>query len=67
MARTLGVGVADLLDQSGVDRDDYRMCFGPTNVAIWSVDLAGPALIKPGYRLHNLVRDPLANLCHNIS
>lgn len=24
----------------GADRDDYRMCFGPTNVAIWSVGLA---------------------------
>lgn len=24
----------------GTDRDDYRMCFGPTNVAIWSVGLA---------------------------
>jgi transcriptional regulator with XRE-family HTH domain len=24
----------------GVDRDDYRLCFGPTNVAIWSVALA---------------------------
>jgi len=27
-------------DQTGVDRDDYRMCFGPTNVAIWGVGLA---------------------------
>ncbi|WP_281919782.1 helix-turn-helix domain-containing protein [Nocardia cyriacigeorgica] len=24
----------------GRDRDDYRLCFGPTNVAIWSVGLA---------------------------
>jgi transcriptional regulator with XRE-family HTH domain len=24
----------------GVDRDDYRLCFGPTNVQIWSVGLA---------------------------
>lgn len=24
----------------GVDRDDYRLCFGPTNVNIWSVGLA---------------------------
>lgn len=24
----------------GVDRDDYRLCFGPTNVEIWSVGLA---------------------------
>jgi transcriptional regulator with XRE-family HTH domain len=24
----------------GVDRDDYRLCFGPTNVAIWGVSLA---------------------------
>lgn len=24
----------------GVDRDDYRLCFGPTNVSIWSVALA---------------------------
>ncbi|WP_231114453.1 helix-turn-helix domain-containing protein [Lentzea aerocolonigenes] len=24
----------------GVDRDDYRLCFGPTNVGIWSVGLA---------------------------
>lgn len=24
----------------GVDRDDYRLCFGPTNVTIWSVGLA---------------------------
>jgi transcriptional regulator with XRE-family HTH domain len=24
----------------GADRDDYRLCFGPTNVNIWSVSLA---------------------------
>lgn len=24
----------------GDDRDDYRLCFGPTNVGIWSVSLA---------------------------
>lgn len=24
----------------GTDRDDYRLCFGPTNVQIWSVGLA---------------------------
>ncbi|MGH3889784.1 MAG: helix-turn-helix domain-containing protein [Pseudonocardiaceae bacterium] len=24
----------------GADRDDYRLCFGPTNVNIWSVGLA---------------------------
>jgi transcriptional regulator with XRE-family HTH domain len=24
----------------GMDRDDYRLCFGPTNVNIWSVGLA---------------------------
>ena len=24
----------------GTDRDDYRLCFGPTNVNIWSVGLA---------------------------
>ncbi|MEV0360521.1 helix-turn-helix transcriptional regulator [Nocardia sp. NPDC050697] len=24
----------------GTDRDDYRLCFGPANVAIWSVGLA---------------------------
>jgi transcriptional regulator with XRE-family HTH domain len=24
----------------GADRDDYRLCFGPTNVGIWSVGLA---------------------------
>jgi transcriptional regulator with XRE-family HTH domain len=27
-------------DRIGVDRDDYRLCFGPTNVKIWSVGLA---------------------------
>jgi hypothetical protein len=27
-------------ERIGADRDDYRMCFGPTNVAIWSVGLA---------------------------
>ncbi len=27
-------------DRIGVDRDDYRLCFGPTNVHIWSVGLA---------------------------
>jgi transcriptional regulator with XRE-family HTH domain len=27
-------------DHVGVDRDDYRLCFGPTNVAIWGVGLA---------------------------
>ena len=28
----------------GQDRDDYRLCFGPTNVRIWSVSLAVEAL-----------------------
>ncbi|WP_010694053.1 hypothetical protein [Saccharopolyspora spinosa] len=28
----------------GGDRDDYRLCFGPTNVNIWSVALAVEAL-----------------------
>jgi hypothetical protein len=28
----------------GEDRDDYRLCFGPTNVNIWSVGLAVEAL-----------------------
>jgi len=28
----------------GVDRDDYRLCFGPTNVDIWSVGLAVEAM-----------------------
>ncbi|MGI9001761.1 MAG: helix-turn-helix domain-containing protein [Pseudonocardia sp.] len=27
-------------ERVGVDRDDYRLCFGPTNVNIWSVALA---------------------------
>jgi transcriptional regulator with XRE-family HTH domain len=27
-------------DRLGVDRDDYQLCFGPTNVDIWSVGLA---------------------------
>jgi len=27
-------------DRIGVDRDDYQLCFGPTNVNIWSVGLA---------------------------
>lgn len=27
-------------ERIGADRDDYRLCFGPTNVAIWSVGLA---------------------------
>lgn len=27
-------------ERIGVDRDDYRLCFGPTNVNIWSVGLA---------------------------
>ncbi|MGV9411023.1 helix-turn-helix domain-containing protein [Nocardia sp. NPDC003693] len=28
----------------GVDRNDYELCFGPTNVAIWSVGLAVEAM-----------------------
>lgn len=28
----------------GADRDDYRLCFGPTNVNIWSVGLAVEAM-----------------------
>lgn len=28
----------------GTDRDDYRLCFGPTNVNIWSVSLAVEAM-----------------------
>ncbi|WP_232211816.1 helix-turn-helix domain-containing protein [Saccharomonospora halophila] len=28
----------------GTDRDDYRLCFGPTNVNIWSVGLAVEAM-----------------------
>ena len=27
-------------ERVGADRDDYRLCFGPTNVNIWSVALA---------------------------
>ncbi|MGH3625389.1 MAG: helix-turn-helix domain-containing protein [Sciscionella sp.] len=27
-------------ERIGTDRDDYRLCFGPTNVGIWSVGLA---------------------------
>ena len=27
-------------ERLGADRDDYRLCFGPTNVNIWSVGLA---------------------------
>ncbi len=27
-------------ERLGTDRDDYRLCFGPTNVNIWSVGLA---------------------------
>ncbi|MGH3980379.1 MAG: helix-turn-helix domain-containing protein [Pseudonocardiaceae bacterium] len=30
----------DTAGRIGVDRDDYRLCFGPTNVNIWSVALA---------------------------
>jgi transcriptional regulator with XRE-family HTH domain len=30
----------DTAARIGVDRDDYRLCFGPTNVNIWSVGLA---------------------------
>ena len=30
----------DTAERIGVDRDDYRLCFGPTNVKIWSVALA---------------------------
>lgn len=35
---------AETAKRIGVDRDDYRLCFGPTNVAIWSVGLAVEAL-----------------------
>lgn len=31
-------------ERIGADRDDYRLCFGPTNVNIWSVGLAVEAL-----------------------
>lgn len=31
---------AETAARIGVDRDDYRLCFGPTNVQIWSVGLA---------------------------
>ncbi|WP_280439137.1 helix-turn-helix domain-containing protein [Nocardia cyriacigeorgica] len=31
---------AETARRIGCDRDDYRLCFGPTNVAIWSVGLA---------------------------
>lgn len=39
----------------GADRDDYRLCFGPTNVNIWSVGLAveamdGTEAVKRGTR-----------------
>ncbi|MGH3916709.1 MAG: helix-turn-helix domain-containing protein [Pseudonocardiaceae bacterium] len=38
-------------ERIGADRDDYRLCFGPTNVRIWSVALAveagdGPEAVK---------------------
>lgn len=31
-------------ERLGSDRDDYRLCFGPTNVNIWSVGLAVEAM-----------------------
>lgn len=34
----------DAAKRLGTDRDDYRLCFGPTNVNIWSVGLAVEAL-----------------------
>ncbi|WP_203981282.1 helix-turn-helix domain-containing protein [Planosporangium flavigriseum] len=41
---------ARIATQIGVDRDDYRLAFGPTNAAIWGVGLAvelndGPAAV----------------------
>ena len=30
----------EIAQRIGVDRDDYRLCFGPANVDIWSVGLA---------------------------
>ena len=32
--------VKQTADRIGVDRNDYRLCFGPTNVHIWLVGLA---------------------------
>ncbi len=34
----------DMANWLGEDRDDYRLCFGPTNVGIWRVGLAVEAM-----------------------
>jgi len=44
-------------ERIGTDRDDYRLCFGPTNVGIWSVGLAvelcdGATAVTNAQRLH---------------
>ncbi len=38
------VEASETAKRIGTDRDDYRLCFGPTNVAIWSVGLAVEAV-----------------------
>ncbi|MEU6561932.1 helix-turn-helix domain-containing protein [Nocardia nova] len=35
---------AETAERIGEDRDDYRLCFGPTNVSVWSVGLAVEAM-----------------------
>lgn len=35
---------AETAARIGADRDDYRLCFGPTNVSIWRVGLAVEAM-----------------------
>lgn len=48
---------SEIAQRLGEDRDDYRLCFGPTNVDIWSVGLAvemgdGTEAVKRNENVH---------------
>lgn len=54
----------------GADRDDYRLCFGPTNVGIWSVGLAvegmdGTEAVKRAKQIHLPPDTPRERLGHH--
>jgi transcriptional regulator with XRE-family HTH domain len=57
-------------ERIGTDRDDYRLCFGPTNVGIWSVGLAvelcdGAAALTNVKRLHIPTTTPRERVGHH--
>lgn len=58
-------------ERIGTDRDDYRLCFGPSNVAIWSVSLAveacdGPSAVQRAQEAKIAVGTPRERVGHHL-